>query len=971
MASLTVPGKDSAIVPDQAEADAFYKEEKFQEAAEIYNACAFEDNNVNAQRTLAWIFENGMGKVEQDYARAAELYRLAAAQDDPVSTMNLSQLYFYGNGVRKDAIRGANLLRRLIGRQDFPPARSELARCYFTADGVPFDAEKAIEMWTEAKKKGYEEAKSALSNAAKLKSSAARWQAYQDKVQQEASYGALRYGPYKSIWGAKGYIEYLRSLGEPVPSVNREIKCDRLADGSFIRLADDEILIDLAKEIVETAKLKRPLSSFDLWEIDDCLQRFVCGASPDMYKEPSTNETASFHAARNNHPKLLQRLKRSKCKMDLVNSSGQSILDVAFESDAIKKLLPHARKTRVGGRKFRKGEDWATLAASGMSKALAQDKSSDGALFHDPREVERRRQMKTLSVYGDGKKIYNKGSREYSIIQEIEEMERKRKENAKKDKPADPDVGGSDTSASPQPETGEQREQKVMDFMNGGVKAGGDATRAFRRVEAEKYKNSGNKCLEGGDFFGAVNAYTNGLLTLNVREKEDTLVRALLSNRSAARLRIGEAHSAAADAFDCVEVAPGWHKAYIRLGKACEAMGGYTDAHDWYDMGARCANLQKQKKEASHLRKLADAAAKLKAKGHFHERLAQELNFHSHLFYTPKGVSRKISVADNKDYFDYISDKTDVRVCDTASMDGGRGLYAGKDFDADTVVLEDQPYFTISFHRDLCAYCAKSLDDKICYLADDGNEEYCSSECKDAAWTQYYQVLVGEPGKRMKELRDGLADLGEEESPISSSFHPLAAIKIAAATLAFEKEYGNASEGTASSMVRLDTFDVPAFRCLARPSDLGDEKLFDIQFKVPFAERYNQYMTVRNILGRLDDGRFDFGWYDNVWGMLMLNCISGNCGITDVTNRRCVCLMRLGSFINHSNDPNLALVPSVGESGILKFRATKPIKEGDQLFISYCHPNIEDEERDRLLATQYMISVVAEDGKGTTISNAA
>ncbi len=103
----------------------------------------------------------------------------------------------------------------------------------------------------------------------------------------------------------------------------------------------------------------------------------------------------------------------------------------------------------------------------------------------------------------------------------------------------------------------------------------------------------------------------------------------------------------------------------------------------------------------------------------------------------------------------------------------------------------------------------------------------------------------------------------------------------------------------------------------------------------------------------------------------MLNCISGNCGITDVTNRRCVCLMRLGSFINHSNDPNLALVPSVGESGILKFRATKPIKEGDQLFISYCHPNIEDEERDRLLATQYMISVVAEDGKGTTISNAA
>ena len=65
---------------------------------------------MNAQRTLGWIYENGMGNLDQNFRKAAEFYRLAASQDDPVSTMNLAQLYFSGSGVRQDAIRGANLL---------------------------------------------------------------------------------------------------------------------------------------------------------------------------------------------------------------------------------------------------------------------------------------------------------------------------------------------------------------------------------------------------------------------------------------------------------------------------------------------------------------------------------------------------------------------------------------------------------------------------------------------------------------------------------------------------------------------------------------------------------------------------------------------------------------------------------------------------------------------------------------------
>ena len=246
----------------------------------------------------------------------------------------------------------------------------------------------------------------------------------------------------------------------------------------------------------------------------------------------------------------------------------------------------------------------------------------------------------------------------------------------------------------------------------------------------------------------------------------------------------------------------------------------------------------------------------------------------------------------------------------------------------------------------MCGYCGRKLGDQIAYLADDGNEEYCSAECKDAAWEQYYKVLSGKAARKTKELRDGLAEMGEEECPIASSFHPLAAIKIAAATIAYEKEFGCENE-------TIGTFDVPGFRCLLRPSDLGDEKMNDIQFKVPFTERYNQYVTIKEILEDFNDGRFDFSWYDNVWGMLMLNCIAGNEVSSNTVNS--VCLMRLGSFINHCDEPNIELHPNT-ESGTLAFVSKSPISEGQELFISYCEPTLRQEEKERILLTQYMIN---------------
>ena len=105
----------SAFASLQLQADDLFRSECYEKAAEIYEKCALEGNNINSQRTLAYMLENGMG-VKLDVQKAAAFYSLAAGQDDPASTINLASFYFAGKGVRQDKIRGANLLRRLLGQ---------------------------------------------------------------------------------------------------------------------------------------------------------------------------------------------------------------------------------------------------------------------------------------------------------------------------------------------------------------------------------------------------------------------------------------------------------------------------------------------------------------------------------------------------------------------------------------------------------------------------------------------------------------------------------------------------------------------------------------------------------------------------------------------------------------------------------------------------------------------------------------
>ena len=333
-------------------------------------------------------------------------------------------MYFAGNGVRQDKIRGANLLRRLLGRVDSASAQTELARCYFTAEGVPFDPEKAVSLYSQAVKAGETEAKRALDEIKTLRNNADAWEKYQDKIQQEASYGLHRYGPYRSVWGARGYIEYLRSLGEPCSSVPRRIQCDRMRDGSFLRKPSDTTLKQLAHEIfvIALTPMEKKLSDFQFWIVEDCLERFICGASPDIYVHEESGETALFQAARNNHFQLARMLIRSGSDAKRKNKEGLTVADVAARTPAMENVLPRRQRKQKTGKQ---DDDWATVAALGMKTALSKS-SQKGvkALFHDPIAVARQKEARSLSVYGDGKKIYHKGSREHAIIEEITKIEK-------------------------------------------------------------------------------------------------------------------------------------------------------------------------------------------------------------------------------------------------------------------------------------------------------------------------------------------------------------------------------------------------------------------------------------------------------------------------------------------------------------------------------------------------------------------
>ena len=92
---------------------------------------------------------------------------------------------------------------------------------------------------------------------------------------------------------------------------------------------------------------------------------------------------------------------------------------------------------------------------------------------------------------------------------------------------------------------------------------------------------------------------------------------------------------------------------------------------------------------------------------------------------------------------------------------------------------------------------------------------------------------------------------------------------------------------------------------------------------------------------------FDFEWYDRLWTLMIANVIGGTTAVS-------ASIMSLGTFINHSCEPNCH--PCVGVGHAVTFKAQRDIKKGEQLLSFYTDLERPVEERRGALEEQYLFT---------------
>ncbi|MGH6929559.1 MAG: tetratricopeptide repeat protein, partial [Dongiaceae bacterium] len=117
------------------------------EAAKWYAAAAIQ-GIAESQANLALMFAEGRG-VDQDYARAADLWRQAAENGNTVAHYNLGLLYLNGYGVDKDEERAAGWFEK-AAELKVVDAQYAIARLYRDGTGVPKDLAKARYWYDQA-----------------------------------------------------------------------------------------------------------------------------------------------------------------------------------------------------------------------------------------------------------------------------------------------------------------------------------------------------------------------------------------------------------------------------------------------------------------------------------------------------------------------------------------------------------------------------------------------------------------------------------------------------------------------------------------------------------------------------------------------------------------------------------------------------------------------------------------------------
>ena len=105
-----------------------------------------------------------------------------------------------------------------------------------------------------------------------------------------------------------------------------------------------------------------------------------------------------------------------------------------------------------------------------------------------------------------------------------------------------------------------------------------------KKDEADALKGKGNAAFQGKEYQKAIEYYTKAIEVFPSGE-------VYFSNRSAAQLAAGFPAKAEEDAQQCLNLAPQWTKAYIRLGDALRHQEKFQEALDTYREGKAVLSL--------------------------------------------------------------------------------------------------------------------------------------------------------------------------------------------------------------------------------------------------------------------------------------------------------------------------------------------------------------------------------------------
>ena len=120
-----------------------------------------EKNYAEAQASIAWLFQSGLG-VAKDISKALRYYRLAAEQDHATAQNNLGVMYEQGLGVEKNLSTAREWYRK-SAEQGYRFAEFNYANFLYNGLGGEKDPQLALKWYRKAADQDVAEAKKKLS----------------------------------------------------------------------------------------------------------------------------------------------------------------------------------------------------------------------------------------------------------------------------------------------------------------------------------------------------------------------------------------------------------------------------------------------------------------------------------------------------------------------------------------------------------------------------------------------------------------------------------------------------------------------------------------------------------------------------------------------------------------------------------------------------------------------------------------